>query len=72
MDLIWLNGLIATELIQMTENTSALLREEVPERCKLEHKMLREQAISIVSKYTERGGLDEHVLKHSIEDLSNV
>ena len=29
-DLIWLNALIATELIQVTENTSAILRNAPP------------------------------------------
>jgi len=29
-DLIWLNAVIATELIQITENVSALLREAPP------------------------------------------
>ena len=29
-DLIWLNALIATELIQVTENTSAILRKSPP------------------------------------------
>jgi len=67
-DMIWLNGLIATELIQITENTSASLRGEVPEKCKVEHKMLKERALSIISKYSQLGGLDEHVLKHSLKD----
>jgi len=31
-DLIWLNALIATELIQVTENTSAILRKSPPTR----------------------------------------
>ncbi len=29
-DLIWLNALIATELIQVTENSSAILRKSSP------------------------------------------
>ena len=29
-DLIWLNALIATELIQVTENTSAIMRKSPP------------------------------------------
>ncbi|MEI8331064.1 MAG: hypothetical protein WCF90_05380 [Methanomicrobiales archaeon] len=33
-DLIWLNAAIATELIQITENTSAILsKSPPPERC---------------------------------------
>src|SRR4030042_741362 len=36
-DLIWLNALIATELIQVTENTSAILRKSPPpESCLLD------------------------------------
>lgn len=63
-DLMWLNGLIATELIQLTENSSMSLRGDVPQKCKLEHKILRERVISIVSKHSRLGELGEHVLGH--------
>ncbi len=37
-DLIWLDALIATELIQVTENTSAILRKSPPpETCLKDH-----------------------------------
>jgi hypothetical protein len=40
-DLVWLNAVIATELIQITENTSAILRHgEIPESCRVEHRSL--------------------------------
>ncbi|MDI6688998.1 MAG: hypothetical protein QMD66_04165 [Actinomycetota bacterium] len=66
-DLIWLNGVIATELIQITENTSAAIRGEIPQSCKIEHSKLREQAIEIVSRYCPEKvhNLKDHILKHS-------
>ncbi|MEW6189315.1 MAG: hypothetical protein AB1466_04280 [Actinomycetota bacterium] len=66
-DLIWLNGIIATELIQITENTSAAIRGEIPRGCKIEHNKLREQAIEIVSRHCpeKARSLKDHILKHS-------
>lgn len=65
-DLIWLNGLIATELIQVTENTSKALRGEIPEKCRVEHRRLREKVLEILEKYRPEDArpLREHVLKH--------
>ena len=65
-DLVWLGGLIATELIQITENTSKALRGEIPENCKVQHARLREKAIEIVERNCpERAKeLKEHVLGH--------
>jgi len=41
-DLIWLDALIATELIQVTENTSTILRKSPPpETCIKDHHDLR-------------------------------
>ncbi|HUU75118.1 MAG TPA: hypothetical protein VMW63_03405 [Methanoregulaceae archaeon] len=64
-DLIWLNALIATELIQVTENTSSILRKSPPpESCILEHRRLREVALTIAEKYYPETGLYEHVAGH--------
>lgn len=65
-DLIWLGGLIATELIQVTENTSKALRGEIPENCKAQHAKLREMAIDIVARNCPEKAkeLREHVLGH--------
>ena len=47
-DLIWLNAVIATELIQVTENVSSILRQSPPpESCIRDHRRLREHALRI-------------------------
>lgn len=65
-DLIWLNGVIATELIQLVENSSASLRGSVPEKCLLQHHELREQALKIVGRHCQNqaSSLEKHVLGH--------
>lgn len=64
-DLIWMNALIATELIQITENTSAILRKSSPpETCIEEHRRLRAVALEIAEKYRPDTGLYEHLSGH--------
>jgi hypothetical protein len=64
-DLIWLNALIATELIQVTENSSAILRKSPPpESCLLEHQALRETALFMAEKYRPGTMLSQHLTKH--------
>jgi len=64
-DLIWLNALIATELIQVTENTSAILRKSPPpESCLVEHAALRKTALSIARRYSQNTMLEQHLNKH--------
>lgn len=66
-DLIWLNGIIATELIQITENTSRAIRGgELPEGCKVAHAELRETAIEILRRHCPDNAesVAKHVLKH--------
>jgi len=64
-DLIWLNAVIATELIQITENTSAILRKEPPpQSCLEDHRRLRSIAITIAERYHPGSGLKEHLVGH--------
>jgi len=64
-DLIWLNALIATELIQVTENSSAILRKSPPpESCLLEHQALRKTALFMAEKYRPGTMLAQHLTKH--------
>jgi hypothetical protein len=64
-DLIWLNALIATELIQVTENTSAILRNSPPpQSCLAEHHALRQTALSMAEKYRPETVLGQHLGKH--------
>lgn len=65
-DLIWLNAVIATELIQVTENVSSLLRgAPPPESCLQDHNRLREQALMIAEKYRKGTALREHLTGHA-------
>jgi hypothetical protein len=64
-DLIWLNALIATELIQVTENSSSILRKSPPPKtCLVEHNALRETALSLAEKYRPGTMLAQHLGKH--------
>lgn len=64
-DLIWLNALVATELIQITENTSAILRKSPPPAsCLTEHHALRATALSMAEKYRPGTMLSQHLEKH--------
>ena len=64
-DLIWLNAVIATELIQITENTSGILRRAPPpESCIAEHVALRATALDIADRYRPGTMLRQHVEKH--------
>jgi len=70
-DLIYLNGIIATELIKITENTATIRRgEEFLDKtsCPSEHYELNEKIINTLKKYTKKpgdlAGLEKHVLKH--------
>jgi hypothetical protein len=64
-DLIWLNAVIATELIQITENTSSILRKSPPpESCLAEHHELKKTALHMAEKYRPATVLGQHLLKH--------
>ena len=64
-DLIWLNALIATELIQVTENTSAILRNaSPPASCLADHNALRTTALNIAEKYRKDTALARHLGTH--------
>ncbi len=64
-DLVWLNAVIATELIQITENVSSILRQSPPpESCIRDHNRLREEALRIAEKYHPGTGLREHLTGH--------
>jgi hypothetical protein len=64
-DLIWLNALIATELVQITENTSQILRKAAPpETCIAEHAALRATTLEIADRYRPGTMLRKHVAEH--------
>jgi hypothetical protein len=64
-DILWLNAVIATELIQITENSSAILRmSPPPDSCLHEHHELRKTALLMAEKYRPGTVLGQHLLKH--------
>lgn len=52
-DLVKLNAIIATELIQLVENTSRQLRGEIPDTCRVQHGELRHQVVAIAERWSE-------------------
>jgi hypothetical protein len=70
-DLIFVNGVIATELINITENTAAIRHGEEflnNSSCQSEHHELNKRLIQILKKYQKipdaMAILEDHVLKH--------
>ena len=50
-DLIKINAVIATELIQLVENSSRQIRGEIPESCRIQHGQLKEEIVAIAEKW---------------------
>ncbi|TFG08571.1 MAG: hypothetical protein EU539_02030 [Promethearchaeota archaeon] len=69
-DLIYINGIIATELVKITENTAAIRHGEEflnSSPCISEHEILNKKIIEKVKKFTsskDHQVLEKHVLKH--------
>ncbi|MFX1420013.1 MAG: hypothetical protein ACFE9N_13930 [Promethearchaeota archaeon] len=70
-DLIYVNGIIATELIKITENTATIRRGEEflnKTSCLTEHQELSHKIIEILKKYQKKpedtAVLEKHVLNH--------
>jgi hypothetical protein len=73
-DMIFLNSIIATELMKITENLAALRHGEdflKSSPCIPEHRILSEQIMEILNKYNKtseeekrKDALENHVLKH--------
>ncbi len=70
-DLVWLNAVIATELIQITENSSAILRKSPPpDSCLRDHQVLRETALLMATRARPGTALADHLTKHQRDDAS--
>ena len=75
-DLIYINGIIATELINITENTAAMRHGEdflANSQCIDEHDQLRRNVVNVVKNYKRKPEdfikiLEKHVLKHLEDD----
>jgi hypothetical protein len=64
-DMVKLNAIIATELIQLVENSSQQLRGAVPDSCKVQHGELKKQVVEIAEKWNDNCEmLRQHNLKH--------
>ncbi|MCK4381845.1 MAG: hypothetical protein KAW66_00995 [Candidatus Lokiarchaeota archaeon] len=76
-DLIYINSIIATELVKITENLAAIRHGEdflEKSRCLTEHDKLNQEIINILDKYNKTSEdvirierLRKHVLKHQGE-----
>jgi uncharacterized protein YcsI (UPF0317 family) len=64
-DMIKINAVIATELIQLVENSSKQLRGEIPEACKIQHGALKKELVEIAEKWhPDCGMIHRHNLEH--------
>ena len=68
-DLTYINAVIATELIRITENTALMANKpaEKVSKCSVEHDKISEKVIELVEKYSSPiilQPLKDHVLKH--------
>ena len=76
-DLIYVNSIIATELVKITENLAAIRHgEDFLEKstCTIEHNELNQEIINILDKYNKTSEevirmerLKKHILKHQGE-----
>jgi len=76
-DLIYVNSIIATELVKITENLAAIRHGEVflkKSTCLTEHNDLNQEIINILDKYNKTSEevirierLKKHILKHQGE-----
>ena len=64
-DILKVNSIIATELIQLVENSSAQLRGQIPDSCRKDHLELRKDIVRIAEKWNKGCEiLRSHNLKH--------
>jgi len=64
-DLILINSVIATELVQLVENSSRQLRGDLPESCATEHGSLKEMIVRTAEKWSKECEIiRNHNLKH--------
>jgi len=66
-DLIYINSVISTELIKITENISAIRNQAPPPKtCIEEHSIIEKKIVEICEKYHPDAisTLKQHVLKH--------
>jgi uncharacterized protein YcsI (UPF0317 family) len=64
-DLVKINAVIATEMIQLVENSSRQIRGAVPETCLTQHAKLKQEVVEIAEKWErDCDMLRNHNLKH--------
>ena len=64
-DIVKINAVIATELIQLVENSSKQLRGNIPEACKIQHGALKKEVVEIAEKWHQNCEmLKKHNLAH--------
>ena len=63
-DMIKINAVIATELIQLVENSSKQLRGDIPEACRIQHGVIKKEVVEIAEKWHPNC---EMLKKHNLE-----
>ncbi len=67
-DISFINAVIATELLRITENTALIANKplEKVDKCSLEHNKIAEKVLKLIKKYkpTLSEALKNHVLPH--------
>jgi hypothetical protein len=64
-DLIWLNSIIAIEMIRIAENMAEVARGSETERCRQEHQQLLKKIIKVLGKYSSDPLLKKHIVDHN-------
>lgn len=64
-DLIWLNGILAIEIIRISENMAEATRGSETQKCRDEHNQLLGKIVKLLEKYSSDPLLKEHIKDHS-------
>jgi len=64
-DLIWLNGVIAIEIVRISENMAEATRGSQTQKCREEHVELLKKIVKVLNKYSSDSLLKNHIVDHS-------
>jgi len=63
-DLVWINGVVAMEIIRISENMAEATRGSETEKCREEHQEILKKIIKVLGKYSPDSLLKEHIETH--------
>lgn len=64
-DLIWLNGLVAIEIVRISENMAEATRGSQTQKCREEHVEILKKIVKVLNKYSSDPLLKNHIVDHS-------